>query len=78
MKIQSISGTGNGIDEKYKDEVEDRFGGYMYWCFTKYDIDAPEFQVFHPKDFTESDYVQLKEFVINEINKITNVPTNGE
>lgn len=48
---------------------EDRFGGYQYWCFHKEEITAPEFKVFHPKDFTEADYEELKQLVMSKLNE---------
>jgi len=42
---------------------------YLWFCFSKYGIDAPEFQVFHPKDFTEIEFNDLKQIVLNHLNE---------
>jgi hypothetical protein len=68
----------NADNDVHKNEVQERFGGYMYWCFSKPDIGAPEFQVFHPKDFTEADYKELEQLVMNKLKEITDVPANRE
>lgn len=56
----------------YDRDPKDPFGGYVWWCFFKDGITAPELQVFHPKDFTESNYQELKELVLNHIQNIDN------
>lgn len=47
--------------ELYKD--------YLWFCFPTDDKDFT-MEVFHPKDFTEAQYSELKELITNEINKI--------
>lgn len=46
----------------------DYFTEYYWFCFYKYEIDAPEFEVFHEKDFTDIQYNELKELVLKSIN----------
>lgn len=46
------------------------FTEYYWFCFYKDGINEPEFQVFHEKDFTEIQYTELKELVLNNIQNI--------
>ena len=50
---------------------KDYWSDYYWFCFYKQDIDAPEFKVFHPKDFTPIQYQELKDLIMAEIEKIT-------
>ena len=43
---------------------------YLWLVFEKNGIDAPEIQVFHPKDFTETQYDDLKSLVIDHLRSI--------
>jgi len=52
---------------EYKTEQRPEIKEYLWFCFTKEGITAPEFQVFHEKDFTEIQYNELKELIINEL-----------
>lgn len=36
---------------------------YYWFCFPKLNIDAPEFEVFYEKDFTEVKFQELKKIV---------------
>lgn len=47
--------------------------GYLWFVFKKRDLETPELQVFHPKDFTEIQFQELKQLVIN--NLPTKTPT---
>lgn len=49
---------------------KDYWNQYYWFCFYKQDITEPELQVFHPKDFTEANYQELKDLVMKEIEKI--------
>jgi len=41
---------------------------YYWFCFTKYgQIEAPEFKVFHPKDFTEIQFNELKDMILADL-----------
>lgn len=48
-------------------EKSDYFTDYYWFCFYKYDINAPEFQVFHEKDFTDIQYQELKEMITRNL-----------
>jgi len=41
----------------------DYWNQYYWFCFPKFNIDVPEFKVFHEKDFTEAQFYELKEMV---------------
>jgi hypothetical protein len=56
----------NGWDEG-KGKRQEGFEGYLWFCFIKYGIEAPEFQVFHPKDFTDIQFEELKQLVLNNL-----------
>lgn len=43
------------------------FTEYYWFCFYKHDIDVPEFQVFHEKDFTDIQYQELKEMITRNL-----------
>jgi len=58
----------NGWDSKRESRPE--FLDYLWFCFTKEDITAPEFQVFHPKDFTDIQLEELKSLVLNSITNL--------
>ncbi len=57
-------------DRRHSVSDEDAYGGYMYWCFKKEGITEPEMQVFHPKDFTEANYEELKELLLNKLKEM--------
>jgi hypothetical protein len=38
-------------------------GGYLWFCFFKDNITEPEFKVFHEKDFTKIQYLELKQLI---------------
>jgi len=46
------------------------FTDYYWFCFYKNDITEPEFKVFHEKDFTPIKYEELKQLVLDSIDKI--------
>lgn len=60
----------NGWDEKVVMDRRNYWEGYLWFCFPKLNIDAPEFQVFHPKDFTEIQYQELKDMVMKELTNL--------
>lgn len=66
-KLMSIL---NGWDTEVAANRKNYWEGYLWFCFTKSDIDAPEFEVFHPKDFTYIQFEELKEMVMDEIKKL--------
>lgn len=43
------------------------FSDYHWFCFYKDEINAPEFQVFHEKDFTEIQYAELKKLITDSL-----------
>lgn len=51
----------------HKDEANviytDYFKDYYWFAFYKPEIQAPEFEVFYPKDFTEIDYKSLETLI---------------
>jgi hypothetical protein len=57
----------NGWDKK--SEQREEFKDYLWFSFQKQGIGSPEFQVFHPKDFTEIQFNELKQLVLAEIEK---------
>jgi len=46
------------------------FSDYHWFCFYKIDIDAPALVVYHPKDFTEIQFQELRDMVIKEIDNL--------
>lgn len=52
------------------ESMDNSYGGYIWWCFFKENITEPELQVFHPKDFTEIQYQELRDMVMEEIKKL--------
>ena len=66
INVNELMRTFNGWDES-KGKPQSGFEGYMWFCFIKYDIDAPEFQVFHPKDFTDIQFEELKQLVLSNL-----------
>ena len=58
----------NGWDkEKYR--TDDYWADYLWFSFFKSDIDAPEFQVFNGENLTEIQYEELKQLILNSIEK---------
>jgi hypothetical protein len=60
----------NGWDDKVADNRKNYWEGYLWFCFPKHDIDAPAFVVYHPKDFTEIQFQELKDMVMKEIKNL--------
>lgn len=60
----------NGWDEDKKPYSE--FLDYLWLIFDKPHIEAPEIQVFHPKDFTEIQYNELKQLVEDKLKELSN------
>lgn len=58
----------NGRHSKYDFPIE-LYGDYLWWCFPSSDNEF-HLEVFHPKDFTEIQYEELKQLLTTEINKI--------
>lgn len=54
-----------GIRQRLTENMPD----YYHLVYNKA-IDEPEFKVFYDKDFTETNYEELKEFVHTEINSL--------
>lgn len=42
---------------------------YYWFCFTDYKIETPRFEVFYDKDFTETNFEELKQTVLDAIEK---------
>ena len=59
----------NGEDNTKYVVNKELYKDYLWFCFP---TDSKDFkmEVFHPKDFTEIQYSELKELITNEINKI--------
>lgn len=73
MNISDMMALLNGWDERVT--FGERFQDYLWFVFVKQSIEAPELQVFHPKDFTEIQQQELKDLVMKHIesqNKTTN------
>lgn len=80
LMMKALNG-GFGGNEKLSDKIKytDYWNQYYWFCFEKHDIDAPEFQVFHPKDFTDIQFEELKKMVSDAIvNLKTTTPINGK
>lgn len=58
----------NGEQSKFTFNRE-LYKDYLWFCFPTTDNDFI-MKVFHPKNFTEIQYSELKELITNEINKI--------
>ncbi|MES2382818.1 MAG: hypothetical protein V4538_17355 [Bacteroidota bacterium] len=52
------------------DDRKDYWSNYYWFCFYKQDITEPELKVFHPKDFTDIQFQELKDMVLTELEKI--------
>jgi len=52
-------------------QYNDYWKDYYWFSFYKRDIDAPEFQVFYAKDFTETNFEELKQTVLDAIEQQT-------
>ena len=48
-----------------KTKYNDYWKDYYWFCFSKSDIDAPEFKVFYEKDFTPIQFEELKQMITN-------------
>jgi len=59
----------NGEDNTKYVVNKELYKDYLWFCFPTYDKDF-KIEVFHPKDFTEVQYSELKDLITNEINKI--------
>lgn len=64
-------------DGEHKGLVYSSYWKDYYWfAFTKFGIEAPEFKVFHPKDFTDIQFQELKDLVIADLEAMKTTPTN--
>lgn len=59
----------NGWDDNSKENPPNPLGGYLWFCFEKDGIDAPEFVVYYEKDFNEIKYEELKALIIENLSK---------
>ena|ERR1044071_10163837 len=68
----------NNFGDKGDDRIiySDYWKDYYWFAFTKYDIDAPEFKVFHPKDFTDIQFQELKDMVLADLEAMKTTPKN--
>lgn len=48
----------------------DYWQDYYWFCFVKHSIDAPEFEIFHEKDFTEIKFQELKDLVLAKMEEM--------
>ncbi len=62
----------NGRDDS-KHKPDDYWKDYLWFSFYKDDIIAPEFQVFHEKDFTEIQYEELKELLEKSLTELSKI-----
>lgn len=60
----------NGWDDEVLQDRKHFWSDYLWFSFYKHEIDAPEFKVFHEKDFTEIQYEELKKLVLDSINQL--------
>lgn len=58
----------NGWDEHRKPHAD--FLDYLWLVFDKPYLEAPEIQVFHPKDFTDIQYNELKNLVEEKLKEL--------
>jgi hypothetical protein len=63
--MKALNG-GFGNDDN-RVQYTDYWKEYYWFCFTKYDIEAPEFKVFHAKDFTEIQFNELKDLIMADL-----------
>lgn len=45
------------------------YSDYLWFCFPKDEIDAPEFKIFYDKDFTPIEFEELKKLITYSIEK---------
>ncbi len=68
MELMRALNNNFGIkDEDTGRKYPDYWTQYYWFCFTKSGIDAPEFEVFHAKDFTEIQFQKLKDKVLTDL-----------
>lgn len=60
---------GQPVDGQCGFEPLDKFTDYHWFCFYKPGIDEPEFKVFYEKDFTETQFQELKNLVLKSISE---------
>lgn len=65
MQVSDMMILLNGWDDNKS--LGERFEDYLWFVFVKPSIEAPELQVFHPKDFTEIQHQELKKLVTSYI-----------
>jgi len=68
--IYQYAGALNGEKLENKWKLSTDYTQYYWFCFYKPDIDTVEMQVFHPKDFTEIQFQELKDMVMKEIDNL--------
>jgi hypothetical protein len=66
----SIAASFNGVDPKYSMPRE-LYQDYLWFCFPTEENEV-KLEVFHPKDFTEIQYNELKELITKEIKQLKN------
>jgi hypothetical protein len=66
--MRYLNGEQSNGNEKWEDR-KDYWSDYYWFCFYKYDIQEPQIQVFHEKDFTEIQYKELKQLIISHLPK---------
>lgn len=54
------------------------YSDYHWFCFYKYDIQEPQIQVFHEKDFTEIQYQELKKIIQDSLPKHSQLTEKNE
>lgn len=64
----TVTGSRNGAST-LMEILNEKWVDYYWLSFYKDDIDAPELKVFHEKDFTDIQYEELKQLVLDSINK---------
>jgi hypothetical protein len=67
MELMIALNNGFGQPSDSTRHYTDYWKDYYWFCFTKYDIEAPEFKVFHCKDFTEIQFQELRDLILADI-----------
>jgi hypothetical protein len=60
----------NGEKTQGKWQLRTDYTQYYWFCFYKEGITEPELRVFYSKDFTDIMFKELRDMVINEIEKL--------
>lgn len=80
LMMKALNGNFGGNDNlSDKIKYTDYWNQYYWFCFEKRDIESPEFQVFHPKDFTYIQFDEMKKMIAEAMEDLTtNHSINGK